>query len=281
MSANVRHSSATNEHYTPAHVVELARQVLGGIVLDPFSSDEAQEVVMATAHWTLAGARAGGCNGFTSQYGNVLTPSTVFENSPGGSCDDAGFPIVDAKAGVAKCEHSGSCGLPAPHEHVGRHSAQKRAWQKLVAEREAGRVSAAVFVCFSLELLQTSQVDAVGPLPTDFPTCYPRTRLRYVQPGGEVGKSPPHASCVVYLPPIAEWDAWAAERPHAGDDREVRDTVRQCRESGDTVDRVTDSFLGGPRRGRGAGRLLRPGRSGRGAAPDILRALLGAAGSRL
>lgn len=221
MSANVRHSSATNEHYTPAHVVELARQVLGGIDLDPFSSDEASELIRAEESWTLPSARLGGCNGFTNPYGlhvgsfkvSAAVGITVFMNPPGGSCDDAGFPIVDAKAGVAKCEHSGSCGLPAPHEHVGRHSAQKRAWQKLVAEREAGRVSAAVFVCFSLELLQTSQVDAVGPLPTDFVVCYPRTRLRYVQPGGEVGKSPPHASCIVYLPPRAEWESYGPSSP--------------------------------------------------------------------
>lgn len=79
-------------------------------------------------------------------------------------------------------------------------SNQKRAWQKLVRETDAGNVTAAVFMCFSLEMLQTTQVKAVGRLPLDFPICYPSRRIAYRKPGGATGKSPPHSSCVILVP---------------------------------------------------------------------------------
>jgi hypothetical protein len=88
-------------------------------------------------------------------------------------------------------------------------SNQKRAWFKLMREYESRRVDAAIFVCFSLELLQTTQVKSNGSLPLDFPICYPSRRIAYRQPGGKVGKSPPHSSCVILVPP--EIDRGGAE----------------------------------------------------------------------
>lgn len=45
-------SSETNEWFTPAWVVELARAVMGGIDLDPASCDQAQQVVRAAKYYT-------------------------------------------------------------------------------------------------------------------------------------------------------------------------------------------------------------------------------------
>lgn len=90
-------------------------------------------------------------------------------------------------------------------------SNQKRAWIKLAANHAVGRVRAAIFVCFSVELLQTTQVKAQGRIPLDFPICYPSKRIAYVKPGGTVGGSPPHSSCIIYLPPPSGEPMWARD----------------------------------------------------------------------
>jgi hypothetical protein len=101
-------------------------------------------------------------------------------------------------------------------------SVQKQWWQRLAIAWDAGEITAAIFVAFSVELLQTSQVAARGLLPFDFPICVPSRRVAYQRsveevrtPQGalfdkwtpsavgevETGESPPHASFLVYLPP--------------------------------------------------------------------------------
>ena len=199
--ANVRHSSESNEHFTPPHVVEAARRVLGTIDLDPFSCAKANDVVRAARYY----------DGLHADGWEAIWFGLLFVNPPGGMVDDNGQRVLP------KCGETGACGWPTGHVHTGRHSAQKRAWQNLVREYDARRVAAAIFVCFSLELLQTTQVDAVGPLPLDFPICYPSKRLAYshLTTGGALvpGTQPPHASCIVYLPPkdaVGESGGWPA-----------------------------------------------------------------------
>jgi hypothetical protein len=71
---NVLHSSHSNEYYTPPKIVELSREVLGSIDLDPFSCEEANELVKAKNFFDI------NQDGFNSEwYGNC------FVNPPGGS----------------------------------------------------------------------------------------------------------------------------------------------------------------------------------------------------
>ncbi len=198
-----RHSSASNEHYTPREIVEAARRSLCGINedidLDPFSCALANTVVRARVYSSEGG--------FDHDWNG-----RIFCNPPGGK--------------------------------DGGQSNQKRAWFKLAAEYKAGRVTSALFVCFSVELLQTTQIKTPPGLaiPLDFPICYPRSRLAYLTstlPGPTpkkpdrkptkkqiedhartglcTGESPPHSSCLIFLPrrDFVAYDVERFTRAHA------------------------------------------------------------------
>jgi hypothetical protein len=100
-------------------------------------------------------------------------------------------------------------------------SSQKAWWFRLAHAYACQLVSAAIFVSFSIELLQTSQVSAPYglELPHDFPICFPSRRVPYDRMrrrGQRVvripAKQPPHASMVVFLPPRAGARANAVQR---------------------------------------------------------------------
>ncbi len=200
LSTAARHSSDHTEHHTPRTVVDLARDVLGGIDIDPASSKLANRVVKAGRHFTIQD------NGFTREW-----RGRTFLNPPGGACDDEGCTIIpekrDGKVVVREaCTVTGACGLPPGHAHVGRHSSQKAWWFKLAREHRANRTTSAIFVCFSIELLQTTQVETPAglPIPLAFPICFPARRVAYVSEQDGVllpGGSPPHSSAIVFLPP--------------------------------------------------------------------------------
>jgi hypothetical protein len=177
-----RHSSESAEHFTPGYIVEAARATLGVIDLDPASCEETQRAVRAVCWF---GEEQ---DGFTwPWYGRT------FVNPPGGMSDNRQRRVIK------KCHETGACGLPPGHKHEGVESSQKKWWYKLAREFIEGRAEAAIFVCFSVELLQSTQKNPPPglPLPLAFPICYPASRVAYVKPGGEIGAQPPHASCIV------------------------------------------------------------------------------------
>jgi len=190
---NPRHLSQTNEHHTPPHVIEAARKSLVEIDLDPATTEYANGLrVKAKSIFTAE------TNGFNKQW-----DGTVFLNPPGGSCDGSGTSVFSLDKSVGKGWSCIDKTHPCGHAHGSARSSQKAWWQKLVKEWEAKRVRSALFVGFSVEILQTTQVDPVGQLPLSFPVCIPSRRLAYYREiDGKFieGTSPPHASVLIFLP---------------------------------------------------------------------------------
>jgi len=184
MSETARYSSESNEYYTPRWIVEPARKTLGAFDLDPASCDEANAWIKAARIFTYED------DGFVRPWWGH-----VFLNPPGGLSDD------QQRLVKRKCREEGTCGLPIGHTHEGVGSSQKKWWFKLAREYGSGNVKAAIFVCFSVELLQTTQVETPTGLhiPLDFHICYPSRRVSYVKPGGSADGQSPHASCLVLL----------------------------------------------------------------------------------
>jgi hypothetical protein len=187
-----RHSSESNEHYTPHAVVEAARTTLGRFDLDPASCAFANETVRA-AHF------------FTAEVNGFLKPwhGLVFHNPPGGKCDPHGRSLVPVGDGLKKRKKSD----PPPYKYLdGRpcllpsQASAKAWWFKLAEEFKSGRVEGAIFVGFSLELLQITQVDAPEglPIPLDFDLCFTARRIAYIRgEDGKIGAAPPHSSVIV------------------------------------------------------------------------------------
>ena len=164
---NNRHTSETAEWYTPPTIVEAARATLCEIDLDPASTVMANQTVKAARFYDELD------NGLLCEWGG-----RVFLNPPGGRCDEHGQRVES-----------------------GGHSAQKAWWFKLAREFASGRVTCAVFLGFSIEILQTTQVDPpVGlPLPLDFPLCFPSRRIPFIDETGVTVKGNTHASVIVLV----------------------------------------------------------------------------------
>jgi hypothetical protein len=158
-----KHSSATSEWFTPEPILERVRAVLGVIDLDPASSAEANERVMAR-RWI--GAEEHGLYPATDWAPNG--PVSVFINPPGGTS--------------------------------GGRSLAGRFWAKLVDECYGSRITHAVFLAFNGELIQTSQRGDSSDSIANYPLCAPSKRIRFLAPDGTPGPSPTHSSLIVYVP---------------------------------------------------------------------------------
>ena len=200
-----QHLSKTNEHYTPKHVVETSRTVMGDIDLDPASCVEANETVKAKRAYMLPD------DGLELPW-----RGRVFCNPPGGSLVFNKKAVREAMPEYAK-ELDETYGDPvqwlkAAREGDAKHIAEGLAeesakwgtksravawWRKCCLEYRMGRVEEFVFVGFTLELLRTSQKEG-WPDPFDFTFCVPRERMKF---GGD---SPPHANVIVYGGPSAK-----------------------------------------------------------------------------
>jgi hypothetical protein len=179
----VQHSAIQVEHYTPKHVTEAARVTMGGIDLDPASCPEANQEV--GARWIYTAANDG-----LAQTWGWGEPTRVFLNPPGGVLRRSDLqPLPKNEEGKASRK-----GLRV-QEVV---SAATVWWGKLLEEYRIGNVREAIFVCFSLNIVQNSQSEGL-PTPLRFPFCLPKERLEFWGPGKRSG--PSHPNAIVYLPP--------------------------------------------------------------------------------
>lgn len=139
-----QHLSLTNEHYTPAHVVEAARNTLDWIDLDPASCAEANERVGAKRYIGLPD------DGLAHDWSG-----RVFLNPPGGRTPDKWRKRYKTASNATAW------------------------WRKLTEEFGAKRtVEEAIFIGFTLELLRSAQGDlGYWAHPFDFAICVPSERL--------------------------------------------------------------------------------------------------------
>lgn len=155
-----QHQSKSCRWQTPPDLLNRCRLVLGEIDLDPASEFEANENVRAE-RWLGESD-----DGLAAKW-SIGEPVSVFLNPPGGR----------------RSNRSLTCLF----------------WQRLCKEAHYGGVSHAIFVAFSLGALQTTH--RYGPWSAcEFPHCIAAQRIRYNNPDGTPGPSPPVGSAIVYVP---------------------------------------------------------------------------------
>ena len=187
-----RHSSKTDDWQTPPNIVEATRKTLGEIDLDPASNSIANKTVKAARFF---GPGSSVDNGIREDWAGK-----VFLNPPGGKCDRWGIRVTKLENRKGYFYDNGDpCEGPSC-------SAANLWWGRLSRAWDMGVVEAAVFLAFSVELLQTTQVDnGDGEMvPLDFPICFPSTRVAFLDPSGKPFRGNTHASAIVLLPTVGE-----------------------------------------------------------------------------
>ena len=115
--SNIQLSCKSDEWYTPTYLIDLVKQVIPHIDLDPASSVRANSYIDAAKIFTRKDDSLNQCWG--------TLPTSIYLNPPGGK--------------------------------IGNKSQTALFWQKLMTFRAEGLLSEAIFMGFSLEQLAVSQ----------------------------------------------------------------------------------------------------------------------------
>lgn len=158
---NVQHSSRSDSWRTPKYIVDMCRSVLQTIDLDPASDPHANKIVGASCYYTEYDDALSLC------WGSLEVPLSVFLNPPGGK--------------------------------IGNQSKVALFWNKLMECRDAGNLTHAIFLAFSIEALQTTQNKGRRPI-AEFPLCVPSRRISFVPSDGKIKNQPSHSNMIVYVP---------------------------------------------------------------------------------
>ncbi|MEO0373395.1 MAG: hypothetical protein AAF329_01980 [Cyanobacteria bacterium P01_A01_bin.17] len=145
MTANIQHSTATSEHFTPPYIADLARKVMGGIDLDPASCELANEIIQAKKFYSIED------NGFEQVWSG-----NIFLNPPGGTNLGACFSTNS----VAGQWFNKLYAWMSVAKHLGQSQCQHPPIQ-------------AIFVAFNLSVFKSC------PQALTFPFCVPSQRIRF------------------------------------------------------------------------------------------------------
>lgn len=166
---------------TPGPVVRLVHQLMGGIDIDPASTQFANRLVKAKRYYDYS------TNGL-----NKAWPGRVFLNPPGGKI---ARPVRRRDIDVGS------------HEVTSTQSRAAIWWAKLLQSWLDNVTTQGVFVGFNLELLRHAQRISKTWTPLDFPYCIPEERLRFdrlvrSRKGKKrvAGDQPTHANIIIYMP---------------------------------------------------------------------------------
>lgn len=176
------------EYYTDPEIVNAARRVMGGIDLDPASSEIANQTVGATCYFSAEDNKQ--IKTLERNWGYRETPFRVWMNHPFSRGENACVKngVGEYKCKKKVCQERGfhiDEGIPGNADWV----------NKLVSEFNAGHVSQACCITFAA----TSE-DWFQPLYGGF-MCYLSPRTNYYLPNGKKKKGVTKGSVVTYFGP--------------------------------------------------------------------------------
>lgn len=174
---NPHHIASSGERYTPEYIVKAVKRVYGTIQLDPASCSEANKIVKAYEYYSPEDGKDGlqlPWNIWNAPGGN-----TIFLNPPG-SC-----PKVNGVFSVCDNQKRCSCGL------VGKF------WNKAIEESKKPDVHI-MWLGFTMNQLQSLQNRNI-PGPTQFPICFLKNRIPFLDENLKEMNQPSHANYVTLL----------------------------------------------------------------------------------
>ena len=189
---NAQHSSATAEWQTPNLIVDPSRELLGHFDLDPATTKRSNRRMRAKKIYTVKD------DGLKRVWrGKVIV------NPPGGDLMSP-WLVRPNKKGANRRQREG---LRKPEWMIKRHrqvadscgsrSSSVAWWTKLVKQFTKGNVEEAIFIAFSIEILQSSQSVNCGLARYTY--CVPANRVPFLYPNGEPGEQPTHSNAIIYL----------------------------------------------------------------------------------
>lgn len=177
----VNQDSGICEYYTQEYIIDLVRQVLGDIDLDPASCIEANKVVKAK-------------HIFTKEDDGLTKPwfGKVWMNHP----FHKGEKACAKKCKKINCKKSRKKGVKRRGHCITEDIPGNSDWTHyLVNEYKSGRVEESINIHFS-----SMSEGWMWPL-TEFVQCFPRGRIQYRKPDGTVDNQITKGSMFTYMGP--------------------------------------------------------------------------------